>query len=94
MTKGELTKSVAAQCGATQTSVKKILDAVLGTIGREVSKGAEVIVPDFGKFYTIEKPAREVRIPNGRVVETAAKTFVRFKAYTNIRYYSDKYCQR
>ena len=32
MTKEELTKSVAAQCGATQTSVKKILDAVLGTI--------------------------------------------------------------
>lgn len=91
MNKTELIQRVAEKTAMTQGQVKKCLDAVLGTVGDELKKGNEVVLPDFGKFLCVRTAARRAKLPNGRWTVVPVKERPRFKAFVNIRNYSVKY---
>lgn len=63
MTKTQLVAALAEEMGGDKKSATAALDAVTSIITREVSGGGAVTLPDVGKIYCRERPARMVRNP-------------------------------
>lgn len=64
------------------TSKRQIEDAIMevfATIQTTLQAGEEVVVKNFGRFYTKVKPARTARNPKtGEPVQVAEKTVIKF----------------
>lgn len=91
MKKSELIARAAEKCYLSQKQTKRCLDALLGIIGDELGKNAEVVIPFFGKFHVKETKARAMRTFDGKMVEVPAKMRVRFKPSPNIHTYSTRF---
>ena len=91
MNKEELITGAAMRCGQTQKKVRECLNALLCIVSEELTRGSEVRIAEFGRLFCMEKKARKMRIPAGRIIEVPAKTIVRFKAYSHFNHYSTKY---
>lgn len=63
MTKTQLVAAMAEELGSDKKSAAAALDAITAIITREVSGGGAVTLPDVGKIYCRERPARMVRNP-------------------------------
>ena len=63
MTKTQLVAALAEEMGSDKKSAAGALDAITSIITREVSGGGAVTLPDVGKIYCRERPARMVRNP-------------------------------
>lgn len=63
MTKTQLVAALAEEMGSDKKSAGAALDAMTAIITREVSGGGAVTLPDVGKIYCRERPARMVRNP-------------------------------
>ena len=53
--------------------------------------GGEVIITDFGRFFTKRMPQRTVTLPDGRSSVVLERENVKFKAFQNIKLYNVKY---
>lgn len=85
MHKKEFIKTVAKQSEATEKDVKIILDTILELISRELTRGREVNLTGFGKFYVKEYPEREIRTPQGKLKQISKRMSPRFKASRTLR---------
>ncbi len=91
MNKSELIQNTAERTGLSQIQVRRCLDAALGIAGESLDSGMEVVIPDFGKLFSVRTAARKVRMPDGRWTYVPVKERIKFKAFSNIRHYSSKY---
>lgn len=91
MKKSDLIQLAAEKTRLSQQEVRNCLDVILGAIGEELKKGGEVIITDFGRFYTKKMPQRTVKLPNGQSSVVLERENVKFRAFQNIRLYSVKY---
>ena len=91
MNKTELIQQAAEKLGLPLQEVRNGLDVFLGVIGSELKKGGEVIITDFGRFYTKKMPQRTVKLPNGQSSMVLERENVKFRAFQNIRLYNVKY---
>ena len=66
MNKSDLIQAAAAKTGLSQQQARECLDAFLGAIGKEMKDGGEVVITDFGRFFTKKMPQRTVTLPDGR----------------------------
>ena len=89
MNKSDLIQYAADKTGLSQQQAKECLDAFLGAIGKEMKNGGEVVIADFGRFYT--KKMRTVKLPDGRSTVVLERENVKFKAFQNIMLYHVKY---
>jgi DNA-binding protein HU-beta len=78
-TKDELAKQVAARTGLDNSQAKAALDATIAEITAQLKAGNDVKFTGFGKFSTVDRPAREGRNPQtGESMQIAAKTAAKF----------------
>ena len=91
MNKSDLIQVAAAKTGLSQQQARECLDAFLGAIGKEMKDGGEVVITDFGRFFTKKMPQRTVTLPDGRSSVVLERENVKFKAFQNIKLYNVKY---
>tara|TARA_Y100000815_G_C13314153_1_gene489740 strand:- start:934 stop:1221 length:288 start_codon:yes stop_codon:yes gene_type:complete len=63
LTKTQLVAALTEKLGSDKKTATAALDAVVGVITDEVSKGGAVTLPGVGKFFVRERPERMVRNP-------------------------------
>ena len=63
MTKTQLVSALAEEMDGDKKQAGQALDALVEIITREVSNGGAVTLPNVGKIYCRERPARTVRNP-------------------------------
>lgn len=79
ITKDDLAKLVAERSGLETGQAKKALDATIEEITAQLKAGNDVKFTGFGKFSTVDRPAREGRNPQtGESMQIAAKTAAKF----------------
>ncbi len=80
MTKAQFISQVAAKSGLSQKDTNIMLDAAIETLSQVLIEKGTISFVGFGSFSTVEKAARDVRIPSsGKIVHVPAKTAVKFK---------------
>ena len=81
MTKQDLVEVLAEKVGISKAQASETLNVLLDEIGKNLSKGKEVVLTGFGKFLTSKRKARMGRNPQtGAAIKIAATTVPRFKA--------------
>ncbi|MCZ3388311.1 MAG: HU family DNA-binding protein [Actinomycetia bacterium] len=79
MNKAQLIDEVAGQFDGNRRAAQNALEAVIGTITRQVAKGEPVAITGFGKFERRIRPAGTARNPQtGATVKTKRKSVPKF----------------
>lgn len=74
----ELTANVAENAGITKVSAEKVVDDLFGLITNSLKSGNEVVIRNFGRFYSHTRPARKGRNPkSGAVIDIPSKTVIK-----------------
>ena len=85
-TKDDLAQQVASRTGLEPNQAKAAVDAMIEEITDQLKAGNEVKFTGFGKFSTVDRPAREGRNPQtGETVQIAAKTAPKFSAGAKLK---------
>lgn len=80
MKKTELVKEIAVTAEVSKKDAERVLDAVVGTIRKEVKNNGEIRVSGLWKFEKVRREARTARNPKtGENIEVPAKNAVRVK---------------
>ena len=81
MNKDELLKEVAKKSGVSQKAAADVVNAILETVEKTVSKGKKVTLIGFGTFEARKRGARTGRNPQtGAEIKIPAKTVPAFTA--------------
>ena len=81
MNKEELVQEVSKKSKVTQKETAEIINALMETIEKTVSKGKKVTLVGFGTFESRKRAARIGRNPQtGKEIKIAAKTVPAFSA--------------
>ena len=81
MNKSTLVNCIADKSGLSEKQAAKTLHAVLTAIADGVKSEGHVVIPGFGSFKKIEKPARQGYNPaTSQMIHIPAKAVVKFKA--------------
>ena len=81
MNKDELLKEVAKKSGVSQRAAADVVNAILETVEKTVSKGKKVTLIGFGTFEARKRGARTGRNPQtGAEIKIPAKTVPAFTA--------------
>ena len=85
MNKEEIVQELAAKVRVTQVDAKKIINALIDTIEKTVSKGEKVTLQGFGVFKLQHRASRTARIINEnkviRLPETTIPVFIPSKTF-------------
>lgn len=80
LNKQELVAAVAEASDLSKAKTSQVIDAVINTIEKTLSKGKEVRLIGFGTFVTAHRKATKGRNPRtGEEISIPASTSVRFK---------------
>lgn len=75
----ELVSTVAESAGISKVAAEKTIVDLFATMSAELKSSGEVVVRDFGRFYTHTRPARKGRNPKtGEAIDIASKTVIKF----------------
>ena len=81
MKKEELVQAMAKKAGVTQKEAAEVLNALIDTVEKTVSKGQKITLVGFGTFERRERAARVGRNPQtGAEIQIAAKKVPAFSA--------------
>ncbi len=83
LTKADIIKSIQDQHGLPKDRAAEICESILEIIKESLVKGEEVKISGFGKFYTIDKKAR-----NGRNPQTGEHMIIEPRRIVSFRYSS------
>jgi len=79
MNKAQFIAALAPHFGNNKKEAARAVDIVFDTIIRNISKGEDVMINDFGKFKKVDRPARKGRNPfTGETIQINASKKVRF----------------
>ena len=79
MNKAQFIAYLAPQFGDSKKEAARAVDVVFEAIVRNISKGDDVMINDFGKFKKVDRPARKGRNPfTGETIQIKASKKVRF----------------
>ena len=79
MNKAQFIAYLAPQFGDSKKEAARAVEAVFDAIVRNISKGDDVMINDFGKFKKVDRPARKGRNPfTGETIQIKASKKVRF----------------
>lgn len=81
MNKTELVEIAAKEADISKAAAGKVLDAIVGTVVKTVSKGGTVALIGFGTFKSSKRAARTGKNPRtGEALKIAATTVPKFSA--------------
>ena len=79
MNKAQFIAYLAPQFGDSKKEAARAIEVVFDAVVRNISKGEDVMVNDFGKFKKVDRPARKGRNPfPGESIQIKASKKVRF----------------
>jgi DNA-binding protein HU-beta len=79
MNKAQFIAALAPHFGDSKKEAARAVDVVFDTIVRNISKGEDVMINDFGKYKKVDRPARKGRNPfTGETIQIKASKKVRF----------------
>ena len=79
MNKAQFIAYLAPQFGDSKKEAARAVDVIFDAIVRNISKGDDVMINDFGKFKKVDRPARKGRNPfTGETIQIKASKKVRF----------------
>ena len=79
MNKAQFIAYLAPQFGDSKKEAARAVDVVFDAIVRNILKGDDVMINDFGKFKKVDRPARKGRNPfTGETIQIKASKKVRF----------------
>jgi DNA-binding protein HU-beta len=79
MNKAQFIAALAPHFGDNKKEAARAIDVVFDTIVRNISKGEDVMINDFGKFKKVDRKARQGRNPfTGETIQIKASKKVRF----------------
>jgi DNA-binding protein HU-beta len=79
MNKAQFIAYLAPQFGDSKKEAARAVEVVFDAIVRNISKGEDVMINDFGKFKKVDRPARMGRNPfTGETIQIKASKKVRF----------------
>ena len=79
MNKAQFIAYLAPQFGDSKKEAARAVEGVFDAIVRNISKGEDVMINDFGKFKKVDRPARKGRNPfTGETIQIKASKKVRF----------------
>jgi len=81
LTKADMVKSIHDQLGLPKNKSKDLFESVLEIIRQSLVKGEEVKISGFGKFYIIDKKAR-----NGRNPQTGEHMIIEPRRIVSFKY--------
>lgn len=86
MNKGQFIAYLAPQFGDSKKEAARAVEVVFDAIVRNISKGDDVMINDFGKFKKVDRPARKGRNPfTGESIQIKASKKVRFLAAKGLK---------
>lgn len=86
MKKAEFIDAVAEKSGLSKKDANEALNAILDTITEALKDGKTVSFIGFGSFSTVEREAREARVPlTGKTVKIPARKAVKFKVGKSLK---------
>jgi len=86
MKKAEFIDAVAEKSGLSKKDTNIALDAILETITDALKAKKTVSFIGFGSFSTVERAAREARVPlTGKTVQIPARNAVKFKVGKSLK---------
>jgi len=81
MNKAELASRVSSEVGLSKRETRKVIDAIIGTIGDTLAAGEKVTLVGFGTFQVTKKKARRgVNPRTGESIQIPAKKVPKFMA--------------
>jgi len=79
MNKAQFIAYLAPQFGDSKKEAARAVEVVFDAVVRNISKGEDVMINDFGKFKKVDRPARKGRNPfTGESIQIKASKKVRF----------------
>jgi DNA-binding protein HU-beta len=79
MNKAQFIAYLAPHFGDSKKEAARAVEVVFDSIVRNISKGEDVMINDFGKFKKVDRPARKGRNPfTGETIQIKASKKVRF----------------
>ena len=79
MNKAQFIAYLAPQFGDSKKEAARAVEVVFDAVIRNISKGEDVMINDFGKFKKVDRPARKGRNPfTGETIQIKASKKVRF----------------
>ena len=79
MNKAQFIAYLAPQFGDSKKEAARAIEVVFDAVVRNISKGEDVMINDFGKFKKVDRPARKGRNPfTGETIQIKASKKVRF----------------
>ncbi len=86
MRKAEFIDAVSEKSGLSKKDANEALNAILETITDALKEGKTVSFIGFGSFSTVERAAREARVPlTGKTVQIPARKAVKFKVGKSLK---------
>ena len=86
MNKAQFIAYLAPQFGDSKKEAARAVEVVFDAIVRNISKGEDVMINDFGKFKKVDRPARKGRNPfTGETIQIKASMKVRFLAAKGLK---------
>ena len=86
MNKAQFIAYLAPQFGDSKKEAARAVEVVFDAIVRNISKGEDVLINDFGKFKKVDRPARKGRNPfTGETIQIKASKKVRFLAAKGLK---------
>lgn len=86
MNKAELIQEVATKAGVKVKEAEALLDAMVGTVEKTLSKGQKVAITGFGTFSVSNRKARKGRNPQtGKEIRIPASKSPRFTAGKSLK---------
>ncbi len=86
MRKAEFIDVVSEKSGLSKKDANEALNAILETITDALKEGKTVSFIGFGSFSTVERAAREARVPlTGKTVQIPARKAVKFKVGKSLK---------
>ncbi len=86
MNKTQFIAYLAPQFGDSKKEAARAVEVVFDAIVRNISKGEDVMINDFGKFKKVDRPARKGRNPfTGETIQIKASKKVRFLAAKGLK---------
>ncbi len=86
MRKAEFIDAVAEKSGLSKKDANEALNAILETITDALKEGKTVNFIGFGSFSTVDRAAREARVPlTGKTVKIPARKAVKFKVGKSLK---------
>jgi len=86
MKKAEFIETVSEKSGLSKKDANEALNAILETITEALKAKKTVSFIGFGSFSTVERAAREARVPlTGKTVQIPARNAVKFKVGKSLK---------